>query len=51
MAKNIAWVAGIFAESFLEIRCLGRGASLVGNDDDERECLCLWIEIGSGRRE
>lgn len=51
MVKNIVWVVGIFVELFLEIRCLGRGVSLVGNDDDERECLCLWMEIGLGRRE
>lgn len=39
MAKNIVQVAGIFGESFLEVRFLGKGTTLVGNDDDERECM------------
>lgn len=44
MPKNIAWVAGICGQSFLAIRCWGRGTSLAGNDD-ERECVCLWVEV------
>lgn len=48
MAKNVVQVAGIFGESFLEVRCLGKGTTLVGNDDDERECM--YCERSQGRQ-
>lgn len=36
-------------ESFLETRCLGRGTSLVGNDD-KRMCV-FGGKVDQGRRE
>lgn len=45
-------MAGIFEESFVEIRCLGRGTGSVGNDGDGRMCVFFggrWDREGVGR--